>query len=92
MTLEAQFEKSKQLAEYAEQLIRERKELDKVLNLLINQVKEDIGQARSFLNGFKQLRQEYVKTLEEFAGQLENLKSFRELIDLNKRLAEALMK
>ena len=73
MSLQEQFDKSKKLAEYAEQLVRERKELDRVLNHLIAQVKQDITHARGFLEQFEELRQQYIETLKQFTDQLEHL-------------------
>ena len=92
LAVKEQFDQSMRLAEYAEQLVRERKEVDRVITLLIEQVQSDIKNAQTFITQFKELRKKYVETVGEFTEQLENLKSFHELLSLNRQLAEALSK
>jgi CRP-like cAMP-binding protein len=92
LAVKEQFDQSMRLAEYAEQLVRERKEVDRVINLLIEQVQGDIKTAQAFITQFKELRERYVETVQEFTDQLEKLKSFQELLSLNRQLAEALSK
>jgi hypothetical protein len=92
LAVKEQFDQSMRLAEYAEQLVRERKEVDRVINLLIEQVQGDIKTAQTFITQFKELRERYVETVQEFTDQLEKLKSFQELLSLNRQLAEALSK
>ena len=92
LAVKEQFDQSTRLAEYAEQLVRERKEVHRVINLLIEQVQGDIKTAQAFITQFKELRERYVETVQEFTDQLEKLKSFQELLSLNRQLAEALAK
>lgn len=90
-SLEA-FSRSQRLTELETQLTEDRKALDAVLNSVNAQLEESIQFIQSCTSQFNELREQYLEITREFTDQLPSLESIQEMIDLNKKVMERLMK
>jgi len=86
--LEEQFESSKKLRQFSEELIAEKKAWKE----FYTQALEDVEKCRVFLKEFRQVATQYKDVLSKFMAEVETIKEMKELVALNKQILELLKK
>jgi len=86
--LEEKFESNEEIRKFSEQLKHEQKEWFEYRKKAM----EDVAKCRAILKEFRQVVIEYKKVMDSFMGELENIKEFKQVVDLNKQIVELLQK
>jgi hypothetical protein len=85
-TLEEQFESSKKLREFSEELKREKAEWQ----AYYLQALRDVEEAKLFLKEFRTVVDTYREVLEAFTDEMKNLKEYKRLVELTKQLVDVM--
>lgn len=84
--LEHKFVAGEKLRKFSEELIAERK----AWKAYLAEATKDVEECRKFLREFRNVVTDYKKVMDAFMKELGNIKEFKELVDLNKEVVEAL--
>jgi len=83
---EGLFESSEKLRKFSDELKREKLEWQAYMAKAI----QDVEECRVFLKEFRAVVETYKEVLDGFIVEIDNLKEFKQLVELNKQLVDAL--